>query len=694
MTAKTCISLTLAIIFSWLTSTLLAQPWQLSDQGHFEKNAATVLFTSKVQDGSLTEPNTGGITLFHHGICTAINGNVRLAVGKAAPQLVGQKIEQEAGKVTTFYNYPDHNFEFSIQALAREDEVHLSVHLEKPLPTTLRNQAGLNLEFLPAAYFEKTFMADGQVGLFPLYPGRSTKKRADGSIFSLPIAGGRTLVLAPEDPERRVTIEALMGSLSLFDGRVASPDGRFVVRTFIPAGQTGKVIEWSIKPYVLTDWVRPPVIAHSQVGYHPDQKKVAVIELDKRDVPMPIARLMQVDEDGQAREVLMGAAKPWGLYGLYNYLTFDFSPVKASGLYFIKYGEFRTKPFPIGRLVYDKAWQSTFDAFSLSIGDHYGFGDRRIQMESLPEVLLNLVQVWEDFRLERDEVTFDQTHRYPQVAPDGKPDLLQQIESSASELTIKSAALNYGHIAAVAAASRALRSYNDQLAATCLSTAEKRWLELQSQELEMPRDDVLEQEQIKATIELLLTTRDKKYQEHLKEQWAAIENNFLQYAALICRALPLLDEAHAKKLKSLVVDYKADYDQLVKKNPFRIAVSNNNWMDNGQIIRLAQINALLFKAFPDIMGKEDIFSGLNYIFGCHPFSSTSFVSGVGLISDPVPSGQYEHFPMEGTIKSGLFLPQDHSYEKDEGAQLVELEPEPATIVGIRYLYLVLAVVSL
>ena len=46
----------------------------------------------------------------------------------------------------------------------------IGVFLDKPLPERLAGRAGLNLEFLPSAYFEKTYLADGRPGVFPLYP--------------------------------------------------------------------------------------------------------------------------------------------------------------------------------------------------------------------------------------------------------------------------------------------------------------------------------------------------------------------------------------------------------------------------------------------------------------------------------------------------------------------------------------------
>ncbi|NLG85265.1 MAG: hypothetical protein GX493_11815 [Firmicutes bacterium] len=46
------------------------------------------------------------------------------------------------------------------------------------------------------------------------------------------------------------------------------------------------MVEWFLAAHSVPDWVRPPVIGHSQVGYRPCGKKVAVIELDGEDPPL------------------------------------------------------------------------------------------------------------------------------------------------------------------------------------------------------------------------------------------------------------------------------------------------------------------------------------------------------------------------------------------------------------------------
>ena len=174
-------------------------------------------------------------------------------------------------------------------------------------------------------------MMDGTTGLFPLYPsGSMDVKPAETQItqfggFSTfddrgrpeyvepkPFAEGKNLILAPEDPERQIRIESANGSLMLLDGRAVAQNGWYVVRTLIPANQTGKVIEWVITPTIIPDWIRPPVIAHSQIGYYPGQEKVAVIELDKNDKLITNASVLKMADNGEWIEKFSGEVKARG----------------------------------------------------------------------------------------------------------------------------------------------------------------------------------------------------------------------------------------------------------------------------------------------------------------------------------------------------------------------------------------------
>ena len=124
-----------------------------------------------------------------------------------------------------------------------------------------------------------------------------------------PFATANSFVLAPEDPARRVTITSSgtgTTPIGLYDGRDQAQNGWFVLRSELPSGKTGRVVEWTIQPHSVADYVRAPVIGHSQLGYAPSARKVATIELDRNDRQQLAPRLLRVQADGSTVSVKSG----------------------------------------------------------------------------------------------------------------------------------------------------------------------------------------------------------------------------------------------------------------------------------------------------------------------------------------------------------------------------------------------------
>ncbi len=435
------------------------------------------------------------------------------------PQVVDRKVDKKNNSIDVTLRYPDYDFNSRLNVTAKDNGVVISIYLDKPLPEKLEGSAGFNLEFLPSAYFEKTYMMDGNPGNFPRYPSGDTKiepiskkipqfaghttfdDRGRGEfIVPEPLAKGKTIVLAPEDPERFVTIKSSDADLMLFDGRNLAQNGWFIVRSLLPANKTGKVLTWYLEPNAIPNWIRKPNIGFSQVGYTPNQEKISVIELDKNDTPLKAASLFQVTQEGKSVEKFKGEVKVWGKYLRYNYAKFDFSSVKEPGVYYIRYGDQKTNTFRISPNVYEEVWYPTLDVWfpvqmdhmevneayrvwhgapylddclqaplnhqhfdgyrmgattdtkykpleripNMAVGGWFDAGDFDIQTGSHNSVVSNFVDAWEEFKVDRDETYIDQKTRYVDIhRPDGKPDILQQIEHGTLNLVAQCE--NIGH---------------------------------------------------------------------------------------------------------------------------------------------------------------------------------------------------------------------------------------------------------
>ncbi|HRN16010.1 MAG TPA: cellulase N-terminal Ig-like domain-containing protein, partial [Xylanibacter oryzae] len=615
----------LSFLAIWSLCLSYAQKLNLNEQGYYEKRGVNVLVYSNQYNGMFFDEKTAGVEIIHHGVRTVTGGAVRLQntpeQWDLVPDVVSRTINKD-GSIDVVLNYPDFNFTSSIKVFPKGNGFVIDVILDKPLPEKLVGKAGFNMEFLPSAYFEKSYIADNKPYYFPRYPsGKTMMKSSDDKIHQifnhntfddrgrneyivpLPLATGKDIILAPEDMQRTIKLQS-DSTISLYDGRNLAQNGWFVARSILPSNKTGKVLEWYVEPSSVSDWIREPNIGFSQIGYCPNQKKVSVIELDPNDNPLQDATLYKVNSNGESTVKLTADLKKWGKYLRYNYFTFDFSSIKDEGVYYIQYGKIKTNTFVISKDVFKDIWHPTldvwfpvqmdhmevneayrvwhgvpylddalqapvnekhFDGYSmgpttdtkykpyeripgLNVGGWFDAGDFDIQTGSHDSALLSFTDAWENFKVDRDETFIDQKTRYVDIhRPDGKPDLLQQIEHGA--LNVVAQVKNIGHpvrgivvpnlhqyhhlgdaaditdnlpynpnlkpyesdgkssgtmddrwaftnrmpmldlqtAAALAASYRALKDYNPSLADDCLSCAKKLWEDSKDAQMSFPR---------------------------------------------------------------------------------------------------------------------------------------------------------------------------------------------------------------
>ena len=795
---------------------------RLNDNEYFEAPGVNIFAFSNWYNGLFSDSKISGIEIIQQGVRTATNGDVRLHSTPEQwddiPTFVKREVDTINNRIDTYQKYPEFDFEYMIRATAEGDNLYISVHLENPLPHALENRAGLNLEFLPSAYWEKTYYMDNEPGIFPLYPADEMLKDGKDYTSPEPIISGNNLILAPDDSSRLVNINSEETKLMLFDGRNKAQNGWFVVRSIIPKNKTGKVLEWKLNVKSMPNWKRKPVLAHSQVGYHPAQEKVALLELDKNDRIISEVNLQRIKKTGEKETIKSQKPIKWGDFTRYQYHKFDFSDVKESGLYVLSYGDVTSAPFQINTGIYNVAWHATNDIYfpvqmdhmlvneayrvwhgashlddalqapvsiehfdlyaqgpttdtqyepgehipGLNIGGWYDAGDYDIRTQTQYHVVNNLVHAYEDFDLNRDQTLIDYDAKFVDIHnPDGKPDILQQIQhgtlalvaqfdavghaipgiivpdisqythlgdgltmtdnyiydESLDELevegdrsgkfddrwafTSKSSALNYGSIAALAAASRVLNSINDTLAQKSLEIAQKVWNEEQNQEPALFRHGNttggnLNEEEFKATVELFLSTKDEKYSKRIEEFWPEIDSNFAAYAQGTLRVYDLMNSDFQNKIKARVSKFKDEIEYYNNENPFGVPIGRGGWAGNGQIINFGITNYLLHKKFPSIIDKNSVFQSLNYIYGTHPDSSISFVSGVGTRSKKVAYGMNRadfSFIAGGIVPGVLILKPDFPENKEDWPFLWG-ENEYVINVGASYIYLVNAAISL
>ena len=363
-----------------------AQDLRLNDREYFERQGVNILVFSNSFNGGFNDEKNSGIEIIHHGVRTIQGGAVRLnntpEQWDLVPKMTSRKVDKDNQSIEVAMRYDDYDFDSRVVVTAKGKAVEIAVWLDKPVPEKLAGEAGFNLEFLPSQYWLKTFTMDGRLNRFPRYATSQTITRpnsekprqfkgfktyddrgTDRFVDPIPLEKGHHILIASDAPERMIRISSDDAELQLFDGRMLAQNGWFVLRSVLPKGKTGKVVTWTVEPHAIPGWIREPNIGFSQVGYIPEQPKVAVIELDKLDKVQPTASLIRIKDDGTTEEAFKGDIKTWGAYYKYNYVKFDFSSVKQPGIYYIQYGNTKTNNFLIDEHVYDKITDATTDVW-------------------------------------------------------------------------------------------------------------------------------------------------------------------------------------------------------------------------------------------------------------------------------------------------------------------------------------------
>ena len=496
---------------------------KVTDKNYLDTQGFSVFLYDSTYHPVFVDQKNTAMEMILHDQRIATNGDVRLVPTPEQWDLVatlkGRHADKANNRLTADLAFPTFDLRYTLEVAAEPGGVKVSVNLDKPLPEKLAGRAGFNLEFLPSIYMGKAYLVDGsKAGIFPRTPNDpmvqmlpladEPKKayyledwdKAKGYTQPLPFAEGKSITLGVDDALARVNVTSETANLMLFDGRDRAQNGWFVLRSLIPSGKTTGAIVWHIRPDVIPNWTRPPVIAHSQVGYAPGFSKVAVIELDPKYTGPKTAKVLRLQEDGSYKQVFEGPITPSTPWLRYVYSKFDFTAVNDPGLYVIEYAGQRTAPFPVSKDAYAKIWQDSldhhlaeqmdhvsvregyrmwhgashlddgrmapvvgeqFDGWNqatatdgkykggdhipgMNVGGWYDAGDFDLEEPAQLSVIQSLALAYREFNLKYDELTVDEAARQVEMhRPDGVPDTVQQVKHGA--LYILAQYHNIGH---------------------------------------------------------------------------------------------------------------------------------------------------------------------------------------------------------------------------------------------------------
>ena len=461
----------------------------------------------------------------------------------------------------------------------------------------------------------------------------------------------------------------------------------------------------------------------------------------------------------------------WGKFLRYNYLTADFSDITQPGLYQVRYGKCRSSVFRIADDVYDRGvWQPVIEYFlpvqmchmrvaekyrvwhdychmddalmapagnhidgydqkpglskyaelqpvpGVNVGGWHDAGDFDLRIESQAGEAYILALAYEAFHPEIDVTAIDQqNHRVEIHEPDGRNDILQQIENGALTVVRSYQALGrlyrgiicnnvrqyvllgdasamtdgvsgneddrwiftednpqraLSTVAQLAGASRVLKGFNDALAAECLQIARDIYEQTQV-------SGWAESAKLQAALELWLTTGEQPYLDFVLDRQEMVIRGISRTGWCAARLVQRLEEgitvkgspyakvAKDKRVKKFVADfrkalegYKTQLDQQSAETPYGVPYRPSIWGAGWDIQRFGFEYYFLTSAYPDIFPAETVFNALNFVLGCHPGSNNaSFASGVGAKSATVAYGlnraDWSYIP--GGVVSGTAL---------------------------------------
>jgi hypothetical protein len=331
----------------------------------------------------------------------------------------------------------------------------------------------------------------------------------------------------------------------------------------------------------------------------------------------------------------------------------------------------------------------------LNVGGFFDAGDFDIETGSNINVVQNFVHTWEYFKPLRDQTFVSQEQRYVDLhRPDGTPDMLQFIEHGTLNLvaqaeiighmsqTLSNAVLdNYHHLGdaasstdglpynpnlgpyevapdgrssgvkddlwaftsrnpsldlrgatMLAAASRALKGYNDDLSARALEQS-KRLLKEATELLSNQPEDTSRWNRsanVGTNLQLYIATGEQQYKDKFQELlWPALDRGVTFHLLTALNAIPHMDASFKDKLRPYVVKYNDYIKGLEKNNPYGVPIELGNWAGSGAVTNFGTTVCIANKYFPDVVDASHAFKATNYLFGAHPYHNYSLVATVG-----------------------------------------------------------------
>ena len=216
--------------------------------------------------------------------------------------------------------------------------------------------------------------------------------------------------------------------------------------------------------------------------------------------------------------------------------------------------------------------------------------------------------------------------------------------------------------AALAATYRTLKGFNDTLASRCLEIAEAVYRQNKN------ADGYAAFSKYQADAELFISTGKREYLDNILNLTDSVGKYigycgwYLSRIERYCNAQKDKKcKAFSKAFRAALPEYAAQLKISTSENPYGVPYRPNIWGAGWDIQGFGFRHYFLTSCYPEIFSKEPVFDALNFVLGCHPgLNRSSFASGVGAESATVGYGlnrsDWSYIPGGVISGTGLIRP--------------------------------------
>jgi hypothetical protein len=252
-----------------------------------------------------------------------------------------------------------------------------------------------------------------------------------------------------------------------------------------------------------------------------------------------------------------------------------------------------------------------------------------------------------------------------EVAPDGRS---SGVKDDMWAFTSRNPGLDLRAATMFAAASRALKGYNDDLSARALEQSKRLLKEATELLASQPpaRGGWGASANIGTNLELYISTGEQQYIDKFQELlWPALDRNVSFTILTALHAIPHMDASYKEKLRPYVVEYKEYIDSLEKDNPYGVPIGLGNWAGGGGVVSFGTTVCFANIHYPDIIDANHAFKTTNWLFGCHPYHNYSLVATVGATRPKAVfygNNRADFSFIPGNVAPGLLFRQPDHFE--------------------------------